>query len=191
MNKYNPEIHHRHSIRLKGYDYSSNGLFFITICTNNLMNLFGIIENGEMLLNDAGKFTLKCWREIPKHFPNISLHKEIVMPNHIHGVIEIIDVIRSKPKEELSMIEKNEKDFTWKLTSPSQTVGAVIRGFKVGVVKWFRRNMKEEFPIGQPVWQRNYYEHIIRNDKSYQNIVNYILNNPLKWDKDEFNQKKK
>ena len=101
MNNYNPNIHHRRSIRLKGYDYSQAGLYFITICVQDRKCLFGEIagvENSEpsnlqphqeMILNDAGKIADECWLEIPKHFPNVILHEHIVMPNHVHGIIEL------------------------------------------------------------------------------------------------------
>jgi putative transposase len=90
MNNYNPNIHHRRSIRLKGYDYSQEGLYFITINTKDRECLFGEIVDGKMVLNDAGKIANKCWLEIPKHFPDTVLHDHIVMPNHVHGIIELI-----------------------------------------------------------------------------------------------------
>jgi putative transposase len=89
MNKYNPNIHHRRTIRLKGYDYSQTGLYFITICTKNRGCLFGEIRNGKMVLNDAGDIANKCWYQITNHFPNTILHEHIIMPNHVHGIIEI------------------------------------------------------------------------------------------------------
>lgn len=89
MSKYNPNIHQRKTIRLKGYDYSQEGLYFITICTKNKECLFGNIANDVMILNDAGMAVEKCWYEIPNHFPNTKLHQMVVMPNHFHGIIEI------------------------------------------------------------------------------------------------------
>ena len=89
MNNYNPNIHHRKSIRLKGYDYTQAGLYFITICVKDRECLFGKIENDEMVLNDNGKIADECWLEIPKHFPDAVLHEHIVMPNHVHGIIEL------------------------------------------------------------------------------------------------------
>jgi REP element-mobilizing transposase RayT len=89
---YTPHLHHRRSIRLKGYDYSQPGLYFITICCQDRACLFGNVMDGEMKLNDAGKITDEYWMEIPKHFPNTVLHEHIVMPNHIHGIIELTNV---------------------------------------------------------------------------------------------------
>jgi putative transposase len=87
--KYNPEIHHRRSIRLKGYDYSQNGLYFITICTHNRECLFGEVIDKKMVLNDAGKIANECWLKIPEHFPHAVLHQHVIMPNHVHGIIEL------------------------------------------------------------------------------------------------------
>ncbi|PIE87595.1 MAG: hypothetical protein CSA01_00130 [Bacteroidetes bacterium] len=172
-NKYNPGKHHRKSIRLRGYDYSQPGLYFVTICCQNRHHLFGKIEKGIMILNDAGQIANNCWLEIPKHFPNVILHSYVIMPNHVHGIIELI--------------ETNTSNVWAKIFSPirpngtSKTVGSIIRGFKIGVTKWMRKNTNT-----YNVWQRNYYEHIIRNDKSYQTITEYIMNNPINWEKDKF-----
>ena len=90
--KYRPEIHHRQSIRLKKYDYSQAGLYFITICTHKQLHLFGEIEKDKMQLNDTGLMVDKIWHEIPDHFTNIELQEFVIMPNHIHGIIEIVPV---------------------------------------------------------------------------------------------------
>ena len=89
--KYDPEIHHRRSIRLKGYDYSQTGMYFITICTQDSLHLFGEITNDEIVLNDSGVMVEKWWNELKNKFPNIELDEFIVMPNHIHGIIQIIN----------------------------------------------------------------------------------------------------
>lgn len=176
--KYNPDIHHRRSIRLKGYDYAQAGLYFVTICCQNRAHLYGKITDGKMILNDAGQFAQKCWTEIPDHFPNTQLHEHIIMPNHIHGIIEIVcaDDVRA-----------NDYSPQRRPSSPSKTIGSIIRGYKIGVTKWFRENQIDKFPVGQSVWQRNYWEHIIRDEKSYHNIAEYIISNPLKWDNDTLN----
>ena len=88
--KYNSHIHHRRSIRLKGYDYSQNGVYFVTICVQNRECLFGKIKNGEMILNNAGKMIEKYWHQIPEHYPNVILDVFVIMPNHVHGIL-IID----------------------------------------------------------------------------------------------------
>ena len=215
--RYNPNIHHRRSIRLKGYDYGQAGLYFISICCQDRACLFGEIigvqnfeplreqnnESPKMILNDAGKITNECWMEIPKHFPNAVLHEHIVMPNHVHGIIELI----SEPvgAENFPPNKNRADDYSPNkngmndvngaddvngaenfppLRLPSKTIGSIVRGFKIGVTKWFRNNTDYK-----TIWQRNYHEHIIRNEKSYKTISEYIINNPVKWQYDKFYKK--
>jgi len=180
---YNPNIHHRRSIRLKGYDYSQEGLYFITICCDNRASLFGKIENHEMILNDAGKIANECWLEIPQHFLNVILHEHIIMPNHIHGIIEIGTKNVSLSQPIIDNVEET-KNVSPLFKSPSRTIGSIVRGYKIGVTKWFRNNTDI-----QKVWQRDYYEHIIRDEKAYFNISNYIINNPAAWNDDSLKKK--
>jgi hypothetical protein len=93
--KYNPNIHHRRSVRLQGYDYSKAGLYFITICCKNRICRLGIIENHKMILNDIGNIADAFWQAIPEHFPHVVLHEHIVMPNHVHGIIELTNIVTS------------------------------------------------------------------------------------------------
>ncbi len=97
MTLYNHNIHHRHSIRLQEYDYSDTGLYFITICCENRACLFGNVADGEMILNEIGFIARECWLEIPDHFPDVSLHEFIIMPNHIHGIVEIVGANKHSP----------------------------------------------------------------------------------------------
>ena len=178
---YNPHIHHRRSIRLKGYDYAQAGLYFVTICCQDRACLFGEIIDGKMILNDAGEIANECWTNIPNHFPNSVLHEYVIMPNHVHGIIEL--------KSEYVGAENippnhNGANDDSPLRSPSKTIGSIVRGFKIGVTKWMRQNTDLN-----NVWQRNYYEHIIRNEQSYQTISQYIINNPAKWVGDKFYRK--
>ncbi|MDD2797573.1 MAG: transposase [Bacteroidales bacterium] len=164
MNTYNPQIHHRRTIRMKGYDYSQTGLYFITLCTENRAHLFGEIINGKMVLNDAGHVAMQCWAQIPDHFTNAILHEYVVMPNHVHGIVEFVGANHYSP-----------------LRGTSRTIGSVVRGFKIGVTKWMRQNTSIN-----DVWQRNYYEHIIRDESSHLRIADYIISNPTKWVEDKF-----
>lgn len=173
---FNPEIHNRQSIRLKGYDYSQPGLYYVTLCCSQRESLFGHIENGIAILNDAGIVAQECWQNIPEHFPNVKLHAYIIMPNHIHGIIEIVYQTKSSPLP-VGANDYSPLQVTFK--SPSKTIGSIIRGFKIGVTKWMRQNTNIH-----DVWQRNYYEIIIRDDESYQRITNYIFNNPANWKED-------
>jgi len=190
QNKYNPEIHHRRSIRLRGYDYSRAGAYFITICTQNRECLFGEISDGVMVLNDAGKFAQSCWFDIPKHFPNAESDEFVVMPNHIHGII-VITVganvganagANAGANVGANVGANNYSPLRERQSGTSKTIGSIIRGFKIGVTKWFRQYTKVH-----DVWQRNYYEHIIRNYDELTNIREYIIKNPLNWQTDSNN----
>jgi len=170
---FNPEIHHRRSIRLRDYDYSQNGAYFITLVTKNRECLFGEIENGEMILNDTGKMVLQCWEQIPKHFKDVRIDECCVMPNHFHGVFFICR------GERFFALTDTDTDTT---PGTSKTVGSIVRGFKIGVTKWARKNMDVI-----DVWQRNYYEHVIRNESDLEKIRQYISDNPANWENDENN----
>lgn len=189
--------HHRRSIRLKGYDYSQAGLYFITLCVKHGQFLFGEIKNCEMRLNEAGKIANSCWLEIPNHYPTSQLHEYIIMPNHVHGIVEILNTERNVMNSESGIVgveddigeEKHigAEDITpLHHTMPhrisnSKTIGSMIKGYKIGVTKWMRSNTDVH-----DVWQRNYYERIIRDEKDYLVTSQYIRNNPLKWEEDEF-----
>ncbi|WP_293732333.1 transposase [uncultured Parabacteroides sp.] len=170
MKQYNPDIHHRHSIRLQGYDYSQEGLYFITMCVQNRKCIFGEINNGEMILNDNGKIIEKTWLDLPNHNPHIELNIFCIMPNHIHAVIEITAHVGagSKPAQNNPF--------------PNHSLSEIVRQFKTFSSRHINQLSCKQ---GHPVWQRNYYEHIIRNEISYNNIYRYIMNNPQKWEDDK------
>ena len=149
--------------RLKYYDYSQVGWYFVTVCTQNRYHHFGKIKNEKMILNEIGKIAEKYWIEIPKHFPNIELDEYIIMPNHIHGII-IIDPDNNVRVENFRPQRKTD-------------LSNVIKGFKIGVTKWCNTNNFINFK-----WQRSFHDRIIRNEKELFNIRNYIKQNPLKWD---------
>ena len=170
----------RKSIRLLDYDYSQNGLYFITICTKDRECIFGEIKNDETILTEIGKIVNNCWKEIPQHFSQVSLHECVIMPNHIHGIIEI-NVVGAKhfsPSYDIKQVNDDIRandDLPLQRHGTSQTIGSIVRGFKIGVTK----------QIGFSPWQRNYYEHIITSENDYLKIVNYIIENPLKWNNDD------
>jgi REP element-mobilizing transposase RayT len=193
--KYNPNIHQRKSIRLKGYDYSQAGLYFITICCQDRICRFGKIENDIMILNDAGKIADECWLEIPQHFPNAMLHEHIVMPNHVHGIVELtnasnVEVQNFEPLQENNPITVGAENFLplqqrhneFQKMIP-RSIGSIVKGFKIGVTVRAKDFLPQPH---QKIWQRNYHEHIIRNEQSYQTISEYIMNNPAKWNDDKF-----
>ena len=187
---FNPNIHHRRSIRLKGYDYSQAGLYFITICCEDRICRFGNIVDGEMILNAYGQIAHDEWMKTPQLRPQIELDAFIVMPNHIHGILKINDTGRGElnsPEMGMAVFEKGVSDTS--LRSPSNTVGAIVRGYKSSVTKQINAMINVKNDVHNPsikLWQRNYHENIIRDEKSYRNIANYIINNPKKWGEDKF-----
>ncbi len=181
---YNPIIHRRKSIRLQGYDYSQAGAYFITVCTHNRVPLFGEIVDGVMVLNTAGQIVEKCWCAIPEHFPQVTLDEFVVMPNHVHGIITIGTTVGAndylpQPSDE-TPTQSNETPQPLQ-HGTSRTIGSMVRGFKIGVTRWFRANTDIH-----AVWQRNYYEHIIRHEDAYLKIAEYIQTNPQRWDTDTY-----
>jgi putative transposase len=201
MNQYNPNKHHRKSIRLKGYDYSQVGLYFITICCQNRLHLFGNVINKQMILNDAGKMIEKWYIELENKFPNIQCHEMIVMPNHIHFIIENVGSVGADLRvcpnnSDLSETKKSETDLSETKKSVSETLGEHVGSPLHRVIQWFKTMSTNEYirgvknnnwvPFDGKLWQRNYWEHVIRNDNSYQKISEYIINNPSKWNEDTF-----
>ncbi len=160
---YNPDIHHRRSIRLKGYNYSQAGAYFVTICVNQRRSLLGTINNGIMHPSSAGKMVQTIWDEIPSHYQGIALDAFVLMPNHIHGII---------------ILESNT----------SMKLGDVVHRFKSLTTAKYRHGVyNQQWPAFEKrLWQRNYYEHIIRNEESCNRLREYIKNNPLLWECDTF-----
>jgi putative transposase len=174
-NRYDPDPHHRRNLRLSGYDYRQPGVYFVTICTQDRLCLFGDVVDGEMRMNDAGRVVEQCWNEIPAHFPHVELDEFVIMPNHVHGILVIAEDVGAKNFSPLPPNEQTPR-------GTSKTIGSVIRGFKIGVTKWFRQNTDIHI-----VWQRNYYEHVIRNEEAVIRIREYIANNPRQWELDREN----
>lgn len=193
----NFRIHTRRSIRLKGYDYSQEGLYFITICVQDKICRFGHIENGKMIYNQYGTIAHNEWINTPNIRTNIILHEFVIMPNHIHGIIEITEKLSYNGAYDTpSESEIGEYDTPQRtdelhssvrshLRSPSQTIGAIVRGYKSAVTKQLNA-----LGLTEKLWQRNYYEHIIRDEQSYIRITEYIRNNPKKWADDKIKIKK-
>ena len=169
------KISKRKNLRLKGYDYSSPNVYFITICSFDRKNLFGHIFNGVMRLNENGNIVRNEWLRTTIARDNVKLDKFVIMPNHIHGIV----IINGKSSRGVLQYAPTNR-----LRSPSQTIGAIIRGFKSTTTKQI--NILRKTPK-KPIWQRNYYEHIIRNEKDLNEICEYIINNPQKWDLDKEN----
>ncbi len=150
----------RRRTRLKEYDYSQEGMYFITICTHKKSCLLGQITNAVMELNNIGKSAELFWKEIPRHYQNVELGAFVIMPNHLHGIISIIN------------------------SSQKHTLGTMMRSYKASVTNWVRKN--SDILI---LWQHNYYEHVVRNERDYQRIAEYIVSNPSLWDRDALHPK--
>lgn len=168
--------------RLKDYDYSQIGYYFVTICTKNKIEHFGKIENGKTILNRYGEITQRYWKGIPNNYKNVRIDEFIIMPNHIHGIIII--------KENYDNVVRTEQcsvptDNTNKMSKRKNYghLSKIVKSFKDIVTKVIR----EQFNDFGFQWQRSYYDHIIRNETSLAKIREYIVNNPLKWDLDKDN----
>jgi putative transposase len=175
--RYDPRIHHRRSIRLKEYDYTQPGAYFITICTEARQCLFGNVVKGEIQLNCLGQIALNYWLEIPEHFPQIELDSFVIMPNHLHGILVITD----KPVGIQQCCVPRRERFGKPVRG---SIPTVIRSYKGAVSKGINVVWKTK---GQSIWQSNFYEHIGRDEKSVDNIRQYIRENPLVWAEDPEN----
>ncbi len=185
----------RKSIRLKGYDYSREGFYFITVCIQNHFCLFGKIDNDKMILNDAGKMVEHHWMELAERFSNIELYESVVMPNHFHGIIEIVDVpgVGGQNAGLQSHVGRPQGIAPTDVPNPDQAdikspIGAVVGAFKSLTTVDYIRNVKQSNwkPFNKKLWQRNYHEHIIKNEESFGKIRNYIQTNPIQWQNDKY-----
>jgi len=173
--KYQTDIRHRRSLRLKGYDYKQAGVYFVSMCTLNRTCFFGDIVNGEMMLNAEGQIVAEEWIKTAEIRNNIELDEWVVMPNHFHGIL-VINECRGTARR-APTVEQFGKPVP-------NSIPTIIRSFKSAVTK--RINKLRNSP-GAKIWQRNYYEHIIRNEDELNRIREYITNNPLKWEFDKEN----
>ena len=181
---YNPDQHHRRSIRLKGYDYSQTEWYFVTICIKNREMLFGKIIKSEMFLNEYGKIVEYTWFDLPNHNGHIELDEFVIMPNHVHGIIEIkngnIGNNNSINEGKKVVMAGSEPAITNE--RKHRLLSEIVRQFKT----FFARIINEKRNIkGIPVWHRNYYEHIIRNEDELNKIRYYIKYNPANWKDDD------
>jgi REP element-mobilizing transposase RayT len=172
--KYEDKIHKRRSLRLQEYDYSRPGAYFITICTQDRKCLFGSVVNGEMQPNDLARSAQSIWYALPSRFPQVRLDQFVIMPNHIHAVIfvgaQYIASTGSSDAVQTGAINRALK------------LGEIVRTYKAMSTRTIRRIGCAQFK-----WQRNYYEHIIRDENSLNRIRQYIVDNPIRWDVDAEN----
>ena len=175
MNRYNPDIHHRRSVRLKGFNYSQTGAYFVTICTRDRVCFLGQIVDGTMTLSATGLIVEEIWNSLPGRFRGVNIDAFVVMPNHIHGIV-LVGAQFVAP--EASRPDEPPKD----AMNRAPTLGECVRTFKAASTRLIRVGGNEEF-----AWQRNYYEHLIRDDDELGRIREYIGANPGNWDSDENN----
>ena len=199
------------SARLQTWDYSNNGAYFITICTQNREHFFGQIKNKEMRLSEIGKLAEQFWHEIPNHFQMVELGNFVVMPNHVHGIL-IIDNSQTSVETRLIASDNNKINNSRLIASDNDDVNnnnnetrliASLQGGTGGfsgdknpmicdsiskIVRWYKGRCSFECRQINPNfgWQSRFHDHIIRNSKSFENIQNYIEQNPLKWNDNRF-----
>jgi len=190
MSNYNPEIHHRKSVRLKGYDYSKSGYYFVTINLDNVRCMLAVWNTGVLTLTPIGEIIRKYWNEIPLHYPNASMDEFVIMPDHLHGIIGINDSshgscsckgvqlnapTNNKPQktDNTTGNVKQPNPYFAAITPAGRSLSVIIRNFKATVKHWCNEHGYPQFK-----WQRNFHEHIIRNDEELKLIRYYIQNNP-------------
>ena len=210
---YNPDKHHRRSIRFKGYDYTQAGAYFVTIVTQGRECLFGRVVNGDMHLNDAGQMIERWWSALSNKFPRVIPDAAIVMPNHFHGIIVITDgpiddndAAAVGADQRVRPMPGTHADGGTHTGVPLRVcpeTGAARPSFDAGVpqiVQWFKTMTTNAYirgvktlgwaPFPGKLWQRNYYEHIIRDENAHHRIRHYIINNPAQWNADNENPEK-
>jgi REP element-mobilizing transposase RayT len=198
--KYDPGIHHRRSIRFRGYDYSQPGAYFVTLCTHEKKHLFGEIVEGEMKLNESGEMLRVFWNHLPRRYSDVQLDSFVVMPNHIHGIV-VVGAIRESPLQKtddprdvgaIHELPRDEREQEGRFVnrpyqkraiheSPLRRRMLLPKAIGYFKMKTARRINELCGTRGAPVWQRNYYEHIVRNEDELGKIREYIATNPLRW----------
>ena len=181
--KFDPQKHHRRSIRLQGYDYSQQGAYYVTIVAWQRECLFGEVVNGEMALSKFGLVAKQQWEKLPKRFPNIELGAFVVMPNQVHGIIMIIDGrgTADNPNDHDGESSRRAPTHEQFQKPVKGSIPTIVRSYKSAVS--YRINLMRGTK-DVPLWQRNYYEHVIRDEKDLQNKTDYIKANPILWDED-------
>ena len=188
MSQYNPDNHHRHSIRLKGYDYDQAGAYFVTICTRGRECLLGEVTDGQVQLSECGTIVQQVWQDLPNHYPHVQPDAWVIMPNHVHGIIILTDSAVADPVV-ATLVGAGLRPAP---TGPAPTTGPprrhglpeVVRALKSFSAR--RINQLRSTP-GTRVWQRNYYEHIVRSERALDAIREYVHHNPVRWELDRYN----
>ena len=164
----------RQSIRLEGYDYNRSGVYFLTICSNRRKPKFGSITNGQVLLSVVGRIVEEEWHRTARLRPEVRLDEYVIMPNHMHAIIHV--------EESKKSIDPVGAHRDAPLRRAPLSLGSVVAGFKGSVTRRVRRVTETDMDV----WQRNYYDRIIRNDDELKRLRQYIANNPQKWQLDQY-----
>lgn len=187
--EYNSEKLSRRSIRVRGYDYSLPGYYFVTLVAKNRECIFGMVEGNQIRINEIGELVVICWLKISSHFDNTNLDEFVLMPNHLHGIVVIEEPHGRGEASHMIDLETKDQDFgdaspQHPIGTPPGSIGAIIQNFKSIST---RKVNSLYFEPGNKIWQRNYYERIIRNDRELNTIRQYIRDNPLNWELDKEN----
>lgn len=174
---YNPQIHHRRSIRLKGYDYRQAGAYVVTIVTQERLCCLGEVDTlGKMRLNRKGRLIQSCWQAIPTHADHVQLDLFVVMPNHLHGILWIVEDLI--PPQEITTVPPEGTPPPPPAGTKSRSLNAIVQNFK----SVSTRNLNQQAQtLGSSWWQRDYYESIIRDEAHLAAIRDYIHHNPANW----------
>ncbi len=179
-----PIRHHRRSIRLKGYDYTQAGAYFVTLCVQNHQCIFGHIEDGEMDFNDMGTIVSDAWEWLARQYDHVDLDAYTVMPNHLHGIIVLSDPGKGGSRTAPTTAHRKYTLDGKIAPMRRKPLGRLIGACKTISTK--RINLLRQTP-GVSVWQRNYWEHVIRNENALDDVRRYIIQNPQRWALDRFN----
>jgi putative transposase len=182
-----PAKQHRRSLRLKGYDYSQSGAYFVTLCTKDRIPLLGTIVDGEMRPSRVGEVSERLWREIPHHFSDVQLDEFVIMPNHVHGIVVLWGDSENQSRDFTTRrdVQLNVPTYFSDISPKKNTLSVIIRTYKAAVTSWCRKNRFSDFQ-----WQASFFDHIIRNEESLNRIRAYITTNPQRWELDRENPEK-
>jgi REP element-mobilizing transposase RayT len=189
---YDPNKHHRRSIRLQGYDYSTPGAYFVTICVQHRACLFGAMVNGEMRLNDAGQMIQTCWEQLPQRFPTLRLDAYIVMPNHFHAIAVLVGApTRGAQGAQDAQGAPATRSASRRGAEGPLTIGDIIGAFKSMTTNKYIHGVRRAGwdPFEKRLWQQNYWEYIVRDDDALNRIREYICVNPVRWTSDQLHPK--
>jgi putative transposase len=178
---FDPRIHHRRSVRLGSWDYAWAWWYFVTVCTEDRACCLGRVDGRGIELSPEGRIVHEQWTAIPQQFPAVDLDVFVIMPNHLHGIIILNDPPHAKDRR--GLINQTPPHASWSLMRQKGiSLGKVLRAFKARTTRLIRVSVNPGFG-----WQRNYYDHILRNDADLHRVRTYMANNPLQWDLDEEN----